>query len=145
MMSPSRSLPLAILAAVVLPVCAQHPTPGDALADAPARRMMPPPSVSCDQNQLTSYTGAVTAYQRQHGATRLSIHTDWDTDESVELHHADNDNPSRQFLLAGRPFTESDWQHIESAPGILITGMRATAWVCRDGENPTLIDWQPRR
>jgi hypothetical protein len=145
MKAPSRFLPLAILAAVVLPVCAQQPAPRNTSAGAPAQRMMPPQAVTCDRNQLTSYSGAVRAYQRQHGATRLSIHTDWDTDESVELYHAGSDDPSPQFLLSGRPFRSSDWQQIESAPGILIRGMRATAWVCTDGENPTLIDWQPRR
>ena len=143
MRAPSRPLFLAILAAVGLPVSTQRAALGDASADSPAGRMMPPPAVSCDRNQLTSYSGVVTAYQRRHGMTLLAIHTDWDTDESVELKHAGGDDPSRQFLLSGRPFTESDWQRIESAPGILNSGMRATAWVCVDGENPTLIDWQP--
>ena len=139
MNSLTRPLLLAILAALVLPVCAQQPDPNKSSA----RRMMPPSAVSCDRNQLTSYSGVVTAYQRQPGMTRLSIHTDWDTDESIELHHAGSEDPSRQFLLSGRPFATSDWQRIESAPGILNTGMRATAWVCGDGEIPTLIDWQP--
>jgi len=140
---PSRPLFLAILASVSLTVCARHAAPGDASADVPASRTMPPPAVSCNPNRLTSYSGVVTEYQRQPSMTRLSIHTDWDTDESVELKHAGSDDPSRQYLLSGRPFTESDWQHIESAPGILKMGIRATAWVCGDGENPTLIDWQP--
>lgn len=139
MNSLTRPLLLAVLAALVLPVCAQQPEP----ANFSAGRMMPPAAVSCDRNQLTSYSGVVTAYQRQQGVTRLSIHTDWDTDESIELHHPGTDDPSHRFLLSGRPFNASDWQHIESAPGILTVGMRATAWVCRDGENPTLIDWQP--
>jgi hypothetical protein len=104
---------------------------------------MPPPTVSCDRNQLTSYSGVVTAYQRQPGATRLSIHTDWDTDESVVLYHAGSDDPSPLFLLSGRPFTASDWRRIESTPGILVSGMRATAWVCGDGKTPSLVDWRP--
>ena len=54
--------------------------------DAPARgagRLAPPAAVTCDRNQLTSWTGIVTGYQPQARSTWIEIHTDADTVEST--------------------------------------------------------------
>ena len=137
--------PASILAMVVvlaLSACAlagsQDPRPGVS-----GRRIAPPSSLTCDRNHLTSWTGVVTGYDRRQGETRISIHTDYDTDESTTLKHKGNDDPSTSFLIFGRPFRPDDWRRIESAAGVLIEGSRATAWVCEDAEARVIIDWRP--
>jgi len=106
-------------------------------------RLAPPPSVECDRNLLTSWTGVVTEYQRRLGETRISIHTDYGTDESATLKHEGSDDPSGSFLIFGRPFQPGDWRRIEAAPGVIIKGVRATAWVCEIANARVVIDWRP--
>jgi hypothetical protein len=97
-------------------------------------RIMPPAQASCDASQLTSYFGRVTAYKRSKASVWLRIATDYDTVEEVTA-------PANLFLYEGRAFATADWKRIESKPGVLRKGTRATAWVCRDGKTPPLIDW----
>ena len=97
-------------------------------------RIMAPAQVSCDPNQLTSYFGKVTAYKRDKSSVWLRIATDYDTVEEVTA-------PVDLFLYMGRAFTAADWKRIESKPGVLRKGTRATAFVCRDGKTPPLVDW----
>jgi hypothetical protein len=129
-------------AAIVLatgphPFFAQEP-PRDASRDRPSKY------VSCPRDHLTSYTGLVTEYRRENGRTTLTIRTDWDTTERVELKHPGTDDPSRWFLLRGRPFTPDDWKEVEVERGRLKPKLRATAWVCDDGTN-AIVDWDRPR
>jgi hypothetical protein len=107
-------------------------------------RVMPLPGLKCDRNDLTLYDGRVIAYRRRSGSTFLRIRTNFDTTEEVTLRHPATDDPSKFYLLNGQPFTKNDWRRIERRRKVLITGMRANIWVCRD--NPTIqpvVDWQP--
>lgn len=104
-------------------------------------RLAPPEAVTCDRNQLTSYAGRVTSYKRAKGKTVLVMHTSADTVETLTLTHAGSDDPSRFFLLEGKPFTAKDWSRIEKKKGELISNMSAVAWVCTGGA--TIIDWRP--
>jgi len=113
---------------------------GAAQAQEPAGRLRPPPTLHCERNQLTSHTGVLKAYDRDAGVLRLSIHTDEDTDETVELPQSGTD-ASRAFLLNGGPFNNPDWARLESSPGVAREGLRLTAWVCLDGRTPPVIDW----
>jgi hypothetical protein len=106
-------------------------------------RLAPPPSLECDRSLLTSWTGVVTEYQRRLGETRISIHTDYGTDESATLKHEGSEDPSGSFLIFGRPFQPGDWRRIEAAPGVIIKGVRATAWVCEIANARIVIDWRP--
>ena len=63
--------------------------------------------------------------------------------EATTLSHPGAEDASAHYLFNGQPFTAADWSAIESAPGVLREGMRATAWVCDDGVTPPVIDWQP--
>ena len=107
---------------------------GTLFAQEPQRgRMMPPSGLKCDRNDLTLYDGQVIAYRRRKGRTFLRIRTNFDTTD-----------PSKFYLLNGEPFTKNDWRRIERRSRVLITGMRANVWVCRD--NPAIqpvVDWQP--
>lgn len=105
-------------------------------------RLRPPP-LACDPNHLTSWRGVVSGYRRGEHETWLQISTDYDTVESTTLEHSDAADASGFYLFNGQPFTAADWSAIESAPGVLREGMRATAWVCDDGVTPPVIDWQP--
>ncbi len=109
-----------------------------------AVRVRPPSELECPRNQLTLYGGRVQRYHRGRGQTSITIHTDWDTTETVTLRHTGRPDASRWFLLQGEAFKPGDWPRIESSPGRLRAGMRAAAWVCDDGRNAT-IDWQPPR
>jgi hypothetical protein len=103
-------------------------------------RERPSKYVTCSRDHLTNYSGLVTAYRRERGRTMLTIRTDWETTEQVELKHPDTDDPGRWFLLQGRPFTPDDWKEIEIERGRLKPKIRASAWVCDDGSNP-IVDW----
>src|SRR5688572_21106726 len=104
-------------------------------------RLAPPAAVTCDRNQLTSYTGKVKSYKRQQGKTVLVIETTSDTTERVTLVHENTDDPARFFLIDGTPFSVRDWSRVEARKGELHPNMSAIAWVCSNGEN--VIDWRP--
>jgi len=102
---------------------------------------MAPAAVSCDRNQLTSYFGHVIAYRRSAKQTWLRIATDYGTTEEVTVAHDGAADGRAHFLLRGQPFGAKDFAAIESKPGVLRKGTRATAWVCSDGKTAPLIDW----
>ena len=105
-------------------------------------RLMPPESVKCDPNHLTSFTGRVLSYRRKPGRVTLRMRTDEETTESFTLRYGKKEDAARWFLLKGEPFKQTDWAHIERRRYQLRPRMRATVWVCDDGSNPT-IDWRP--
>ena len=108
-------------------------------------RHAPLPAVTCDRNQLTSWFGKVSGYRRESDTTWLQVTTDYDTVEEVTLNHPDQADAAAFYRLWGEPFLDADWSAIEKTAGVLIPGMRATAWICEDGRTPPLIDWQPPR
>jgi hypothetical protein len=110
----------------------------------PRGRVMPLPGLKCDRNDLTLYDGRVTAYRRRQGSTFLRIRTNFDTTEEVTIRHPATDDPSKFYLLNGQPFTKNDWRRIERRRKVLIKGMRANVWVCRDKPSiQPIVDWQP--
>ncbi len=117
------------------------PSEAPAAAAAGRGRLAPPAAVSCDRNHLTSYAGKVRNYKRAKDRTTLTIDTTADTTERVTLEHLGSDDPSRQFLILGTPFTPRDWSRIERKKGELHPGMNVVAWVCENGE--TVLDWHP--
>jgi hypothetical protein len=116
-------------------------TANNATANSARQRSAPPDIVTCERNNLTVYSGRVTSYSRTRARTALTVATDWDTTERVVIRHERGRKPSAQFLYAGRRFTPADWARIESAPGKLRAGVRASVWVCADKQN-TIVDWQ---
>jgi hypothetical protein len=105
-------------------------------------RLMPPESVKCDPNHLTSFTGKILSYSRKPGRVSLSMRTDEATTESFTLRFRKHEDAARWFLMRGEPFGRTDWAVIERRRYQLRPRMRATVWVCDDGSNPT-IDWRP--
>lgn len=117
---------------------------GGALFAQPQGRLMPPPNLRCDRNDLTSYDGRVIAYRRRKGGTFLRIRTNHDTTEEVTIRHPATDDPSQFYLLEGGPFTKSDWRRIEKRGKVLKAGMRANVWVCRGNATiQPVVDWRP--
>jgi hypothetical protein len=107
-----------------------------------ADRVRPPDGFECPLDWTTAYIGTVVRFSRERDRTVLDIRTDWDTTERVVVSHAGVDGPDRWFLLRGKPFGPEGWEAIESTPGQLRPGTRASAWVCLDRSNP-LVDWNP--
>jgi hypothetical protein len=103
---------------------------------------MPPESVKCDANHLTSFTGKILSYRRRPGRVTLRVRTDEETTESFTLRFKKSEDAARWFLLRGEPFKRSDWALIEGRRYYLRPRMRATVWVCDDGSNP-IVDWRP--
>jgi hypothetical protein len=134
-----------ILSAVLLSASAAGATPAHAPQQPPTGgRVMPLPGLKCDRNDLTLYDGRVIHYRRRKGSTFLRIRTNFDTTEEVVIRHPATDDPSKFYLLNGQPFTNRDWRRIERSRRVLITGMRANVWVCRD--KPAIqpvVDWRP--
>jgi hypothetical protein len=115
----------------------------DSAARPASGRLAPPPVLQCDRNQLTSYSGTVTSYERTDEQTRIEITTDWGSVESFTLPHADG-LVEQRFLLWGEPFQSTDWSQIESAPGQLIENTQAIVWVCEHPAITPVVDWRPR-
>ena len=105
-------------------------------------RLMPPESVKCDPNHLTSFTGKILSYSRKPGRVTLRVRTDEETTENFTLRFRKNEDAARWFLLRGEPFKRGDWALIERRRYHLRPRMRATVWVCDDGSNP-IVDWRP--
>ena len=126
--------------AVALATLACVATP-DALQDrrAAQSRQRPPAAFACAPNNLTAYTGVVARYQRERERTTLRIRTDWDTNEDVTVTHPGAADAAAFYRYAGRPFSATDWERIESPAGVLRPSTRATAWVCSDGK--VMVDW----
>ena len=113
------------------------------LAAESSQRIRPPEKITCSRNHLTSFTGKVLSMKRQKGSTRMRMRTDEETSEQFTLRHA-SDDPSQYFLMWGETFTENDWKRIETGKNQLRPNLRATVWVCDNGENP-VVDWQPAK
>lgn len=111
-------------------------------SSAHAQRLMPPESVKCDANHLTSFTGKILSYRRRPGRVTLRVRTDEETTESFTLRFKKNEDAARWFLLSGAPFKQNDWALIERRRYHLRPRMRAAVWVCDDGSNP-IVDWRP--
>ena len=106
-------------------------------------RIMPPAAITCDRNQLTSWSGRISGYKRNGGASWIEIHTDADTVESIAIEHPGTSDPSAHFLLLGKPFVPETWTDIETSPSHLKENMRATIWICLDDATPPVVDWRP--
>jgi hypothetical protein len=131
---PLRQVSLCLLA-LALAAGASH------AAAAAGGRMMPPARLSCDSRDgLTSYFGHVVAYRRSAKQAWLRIATDYGTTEEVSVPLASATDTSR-FLMHGQPFGTRHWFAIETKPGVLRPGTRATAWVCGESKTAALIDW----
>jgi hypothetical protein len=106
------------------------------------RRIMPPDSIRCGDNHLTSFTGRILSYKRTPGRVFLRMRTDEATTESFTLRFRKTEDAARWFLLMGEQFKQGDWSLIERSRYRLRPGMRATVWVCDDGTTP-IVDWRP--
>jgi hypothetical protein len=105
-------------------------------------RSRPPESAACPRDRLTAYSGKPAAYERTLEWVQVSIHTDWDTVESVRITLSPDEDVRSHFLLRGEPYGQRNLGEIEEAQGKLKTGMGVTAWVCESGPQP-LLDWRP--
>jgi len=109
-----------------------------------ADRLMVPEYVSCNRNQLTSWTGPITAYNHSLGTTQFTVITDDGTLERLSLEYEKESELMDQYFLNGKSFVESDWQHIESAEQQLLSGIRATVWLCLDEAVHPVVNWQAK-
>jgi len=107
-------------------------------------RLRPPDAVACDRSELRLYAGQVIAYERLERELRLTIATDWNTEERVTLRPAGEGRIEGRMLLRGRAFAPEDWSAIEAEPGRIREGVRVAAWICEGPVEP-LLDWQPPR
>lgn len=136
------SIPLFLVPLLISSANAQKKTTLPVGDQSVGQRTAPPSAVVCDRNQLTSYNGIVSGYNRTPESVSITISTDWGTVESVAINQV-NGEFERYFLMFSRPFSEEDWPLIEAGPGELLPNVRATAWICLDGATPPQIDWQP--
>lgn len=135
----------AIIISVSLTAGAQArkaPQPQNENQRSAGQRLAPPASLKCPRNNLTSFMGKVTNYQRTQSRIFIRVRTDEETTENFTLKFTKNDDPTRLFLLRGEEFKQSDLKLIEVSTGRLRNPMRAIVWVCDDGSNP-VIDWRP--
>ena len=98
--------------------------------------------MTCDRNQLTSFSGRVISLERASGSTKLRLASDEGTSERFTLKHPGSD-ASAWFYQGGVPFTAADWSALLPS-GRLRPGARATVWVCANEPNPR-VDWEAMR
>jgi hypothetical protein len=103
-------------------------------------RIAPPAFVTCDRNELTSYTGRVTALARGKDSTRLVIETDESTTERVVIRHPAGDLLAT-FHRRGQPFTDADMTALLPS-NRLRDDARATVWVCTTAGVRPQVDWK---
>jgi len=128
-----------LLAAALATLAAAPPAP-----PVGQERLRPPDAVACGRNELTLYAGRVTGYEHLERELRLTIATDWSTEERVTLSPPGEARLEDHMLVRGRRFTADDWSAIEAEPGKLREGVRVAAWIC-EGPVAPLLDWQPPR
>jgi hypothetical protein len=131
----ARLLTIVIVLSPAVNAADQRTLPG-------AERVRPPEGFDCPLDWTTAYIGTVTRFVRERDRTVLEIRTDWDTTERVVVTHEGAGSPERWFLLRGKPFAPEGWKAIETTPGQLRPGTRASAWTCLDKQNP-VVDWAP--
>jgi hypothetical protein len=112
-----------------------------ALAD----RLLVPEYVSCDRDQLTSWTGQVVAYNHHDIKTQITLDTDDGTTESLTLELSQADTLMAQYYVHGKHFTPSDWVKIEDEDLHILPNIRATVWLCHDTSILPIINWLPPR
>jgi hypothetical protein len=103
-------------------------------------RIAPPAFVTCDRNELTSYTGRVTVLERGKDSTRLVIETDESTTERVVIRHPADDLLAT-FHRQGKDFTDDDLAQLLPS-GRLRADARATVWVCATAAVRPQVDWK---
>ena len=108
---------------------------------AAAQRVRPPEKLPCPRNELTSFNGAVTSYQRTADRIQLTVRTEWDTVEDFDVRLPPAEPLEKTFLLRGATFRKHDLDAVEQAPGKLRSGMRIIVWAC-EGLQP-IFDWRP--
>lgn len=106
-------------------------------------RLAPPVGLACDRNDLTSFAGVVSSYQRRNNRTRLIMKTDDGTTETFTLPTAKQAALQKRFLMVGGGFTAPDWRRIEARAGVLVPGTRAIVWVCSAAKRSVTVDWRP--
>ena len=116
-----------------------------AMGQRSAGRVMPPPELVCDRNDLTSYNGALTAYTPHSDFTLIEIATEWDTIEAVRVPHSAEHEIEAAFTIYGEAFKPEHWVKLGALDGSRLPakGTQLIAWVCLDGETPPIIDWRP--
>lgn len=126
---------MAALLIAALPALADQSEPRSANTGI---RLMPPESLECDRNHLTSYQGTVTAIDISEAGIQLTIETDWGSKETFSLAESSATDIESRMLWNGQAFTKENWPALQPEQKIY-----AIAWVCEDGVTPTVIDWRP--
>ena len=124
---------------LVVPMAACAHSDAQERARAPAR-VMPPSDLACDRNDLTSYNGRVIAYHRTADRLSITILTDWETQEVLQV---PMDTVRHSFVVRGRRLAKPDWAAIEQSATEAHAGLRVIAWVCLDERTPPVLDWRP--
>jgi hypothetical protein len=135
--APGGRLRLAAVALAVVLVSAAV-SAGAGAGAAQAARLAPPADLACPRDSLTLLAGEVLAYRRRATGTRITLRTDWDSRETIELPAA-----SLPGRVKGRPAAEGDLARIERGPRAAQPGLRVRVWLCEDGRTPPVVDWQP--
>ncbi|WKD48161.1 hypothetical protein [Microbulbifer spongiae] len=120
----------AFLVLFALPVTAQQ-------------RLAIPAYITCDHNQLTAWMGEIKYLNHQAGTLNLALTTDYQTEESLQLHYPTDAALLAQMRLHGVPFTKNDWHQLYESDGTLRNQLRAVIWLCEDSSTEPVINWQP--
>lgn len=109
------------------------------------QRIAVPEIEGCPRDNITFFRGEVRSFKRTTDAIKITIHTDWDSDE--ELTQPTSKDHVVVYQLGGKQMGEDDWGLIVSEGGAIKPNVRATVWVCeRDGEKIIkIINWHLSR
>ena len=110
-------------------------------ANANGDRLRVPAYLTCDRNEVTSWTGEVTSYMRKGGRLQLQVLTDAETLEHLLLKTESKNNLQRQFYLDNTRFIKEQWNWLEDESGELNEPRFATVWLCLDEKTLPVINW----
>ncbi len=103
-------------------------------------RLMVPDFVSCERNNLTSFSGKPTKYNRENGELEITIATDFDTVETITVGYPSSTALMESFFIKGKAVDLKSWQEFEESVGILSGKISVTAWVCNlEGIAPVFV------
>jgi hypothetical protein len=108
-----------------------------------SQRTIPPASLQCSRDHLTSFQGQILEYRRGPQEVFVRVRTDEERTESFTLKWGVSEKAETWLLLRGQGFKADDWKQVEIVSGKLHDGMRIIVWSCDNGAKP-VFDWRPK-
>lgn len=100
-------------------------------------RLRVPEYAPCPANNVTSWQGTISHWQRDASTLVIELATDADTQEQLQIASA---HYAQQLRLNGEPWQASFMAALEASDGQLPAGWSATVWLCVDDSQLPVVN-----